>query len=45
LLLPVVLFAAAMNAGRRPSLFQFLLPIGVQIACVALIFIVLQAIG
>ncbi len=39
----VVLFAAAMIAGKRPTLFGFLLPIGVQFACVTLIFILLQA--
>ena len=39
----VLLFVAAILAGARPTLGQFLLPIGIQFACVTSIFIVLQA--
>ncbi len=39
----VIVFAAALLTGRRPTLLQFLFPVGVQFACVTLIFIVLQA--
>lgn len=39
----LALFAAALAAGKRPTLPEFLLPIGIQVAVVTVIFVILQA--